>query len=481
MDSSLTITTDTLEEALSAPAVPLSPPDLGTLVGFLCGQREAILSVASSRPALWLGLAWVLLAGLFREYDQENLLVEPWHALLPLLVSTALAALVWGGFDFPKVMKFREVLTCVWWMSPMAMMYSVPVEYFWSPRDATAWNLSMLGIVSVWRVLLLARVVGVLRGVSSVRMLFPVMWIADTLTLIAMALIPLPLIQFMGGVRLTESEELINVVRGYVILLGGGSWIVWMIGSCIPPHGGHLEPRVASDQKLSRVHWVVVGSLLAGMGLALSQTQPAQRRRTRIQHLLRKGSMPEAVHTLATLSPTELPPHWDIPPRVSLGERIPSPYALIEAVAAEPQCPEWLFERCDEKLDQLHGWSFHAAHFWGSHTDADLSILADYFRIRPQLLRRWNERDDYASVDLRCYIAMCLHDWQNENWDQNARERDDRHPTRRPLELLGRLLEVAIDQDDGERESAQDCPSKAELSQRLNALTAAPTPPASSP
>ncbi len=58
-----------------------------TILRFLVGDRDAILNIASSRGAIWIGLLLVLSAGFPREYDGEDLLHEPWHLLLPLGAS----------------------------------------------------------------------------------------------------------------------------------------------------------------------------------------------------------------------------------------------------------------------------------------------------------------------------------------------------------------------------------------------------------
>src|SRR5690349_21302235 len=64
-----------------------APLTFGTLLAYLVGSRKAVLQVANSRTALWLGLLFVLSAGFAREYDGEDLWHEPWHLMLPLVAS----------------------------------------------------------------------------------------------------------------------------------------------------------------------------------------------------------------------------------------------------------------------------------------------------------------------------------------------------------------------------------------------------------
>src|SRR5262245_49045277 len=60
---------------------------LTTLPRYLWGDREAILEIAASPRAVWLGGLFVLSAAFAREYDSHDLLREPWHLLLPFVAS----------------------------------------------------------------------------------------------------------------------------------------------------------------------------------------------------------------------------------------------------------------------------------------------------------------------------------------------------------------------------------------------------------
>src|SRR5262245_18201075 len=67
---------------------------IGTLLRYLIGDRQAILAIAGSRHSLWIGFLFVLSAGLAREYDGEDLLHEPWYAVIPLAASLASSLLL---------------------------------------------------------------------------------------------------------------------------------------------------------------------------------------------------------------------------------------------------------------------------------------------------------------------------------------------------------------------------------------------------
>jgi hypothetical protein len=65
---------------------------LWTLLKFLAGNRDAIVSAARCNGAIWIGLLFVIAAGFAREYDGEDLLHEPWHLAIPLGASLASSA-----------------------------------------------------------------------------------------------------------------------------------------------------------------------------------------------------------------------------------------------------------------------------------------------------------------------------------------------------------------------------------------------------
>ena len=184
---------------------------LAKLVGFLSFRATAIRDLAESRSAFWVGLAFVLSAGMAREYDGEYLLAEPWHLLLPLAASLigclALTLLVWLmtlGSPKPRLdlaATFVGLLNIYWLTAPMAWLYAVPVERFFSPGEATRMNLAFLALVSVWRVALMSRSISVLYQVRFMHALVPVMLFSIIMVSVALRWIPSPVFMVMGGVR----------------------------------------------------------------------------------------------------------------------------------------------------------------------------------------------------------------------------------------------------------------------------------------
>src|SRR6266481_654320 len=145
-----------------------------TWLRYLIGDRQAILEIAQDRRALGLGLLFVLSAGLAREYDGEDLLQEPWHVVLPVAASLVTSFLLFcltyapakeGEEPRPSFLRAYGMFLGVFWMTaPLAWLYGIPYERFLPALGATRANLITLGIVSVWRVVLMMRVVSVLMA-----------------------------------------------------------------------------------------------------------------------------------------------------------------------------------------------------------------------------------------------------------------------------------------------------------------------------
>jgi hypothetical protein len=331
----------------------------------LFGSRGAITEIALNPNAVWLGLVFVLSAGFAREYDGEDLSHEPWHLLVPLAASlatslglyTLVAAATRPKPSFNDFWRgYRQFLGLYWFTAPLAWLYAIPVERFLSAPAATSANLALLAVVSLWRVGLMIRVVSVVYSARVIAAAMVVLLFADLVALAAIYWVPKPVFSLMGGIRLTESEQIIQAVTCNVCTLGWLTLPIWFIGVVIVAVRGALRPPIwshepASNRPVSASLWMFA-LLFLGLGASLLPVfQPEQQRRYHAEQLLRGGDVRQAVAFMSRHEPSDFPPHWDPPPRIGYGERQPSMVEVIKALASE-DAPWWLCRLYREKLDQ---------------------------------------------------------------------------------------------------------------------------------
>jgi hypothetical protein len=344
---------------------------LGTLMRYLfLGDRQAILTIAGSRRGLWVGLLFVLSAGLAREYDGEDLLHEPWHAVIPLGASLASSFLLFSvayaavtlhsppdGRFFPRYLSF---LGLFWMTAPLAWLYAVPYERFLSPVGAVQANLITLGVVATWRVALMGRVLTIIFGYRAGSAFFLVLLFADVLMLVLLQFLPVPLLDVMGGIRLTEGERVIQEVAEAVCLLGWLSLPVWAVGAMLVAVVTRPGWRVPDAQPLpqptrSLMAFAII-SVLAWAAV-LPFTQPEQLKRRQVERVYAAGNMKKAVALMARHRREDFPPHWDPPPRLSSGlarELAPEVLDILEHLETI-DAPEWVWAAYVGKMGNLLG------------------------------------------------------------------------------------------------------------------------------
>jgi hypothetical protein len=340
-----------------------------TLLRYWIGDRQAILAIASNRQALWIGALFVLSAGFAREYDGEDLLSEPWHLLLPLgaslLSSLVLFTITYGKILFvdpnrPSFLAaYRSFLTLFWMTAPLAWLYAIPYERFLSPAQALEANLWTLGLVALWRVVLMVRVVSVLMGYRVDQAFFLVLLFADVVAVLAILLIPRPVVSLMGGVRLTDSDRLILKLTFSVLFFGCLSLPVWLIGAVtelvMSKPAWQLSPPLNNQTVVpAGTVWVLALVSLAVWAPILPRTQAEQRLRTQVESDFRNGRISEGLARMTNHSPSDFPPHWEPPPRVGYGKENPPLLDVMEFILEHPPA-SWVQTMYVEKFGRYLG------------------------------------------------------------------------------------------------------------------------------
>jgi hypothetical protein len=364
-----------------------------TLLKYLVGNREAILQIGRTPGALWLGALFVLSAGFAREYDGKDLWAEPWHLAIPFaasLVTSFLLFLLVNGVARARGVglqpfwpAYRVFLSLYWMTAPLAWLYAIPVERMASAGEAMQANLWLLGTVAVWRVALMTRVVSVLYGASAWATLFPVMLFADSVALGVLFLTPMPMFNIMGGVRLSEREEVILTVVFFFRIATFATWFVWFLGTMITLQGQRSWQYALAEARpvgaVNRSLWILGVCAIAVWLPLLPRTQPEQRLRHAVETDFSQRRIADAVGKMSAHRPDDFPPHWDPPPHVAYAEEGQLPLLDVLEVAIDPAVPAWIQDLYADKLEnQMRDWS------WFENHRADLGQLLTVLKRMPR-------------------------------------------------------------------------------------------------
>ncbi len=375
---------------------------IGTLLGYLIGSRSAILTLADHPHARLIGLVFVLSAGFAREYDGEDLLHEPWYLAIPLGASLISSLVLFGvlyvpsrlrGADAPPfVAAYRAFLGLFWMTAPLAWLYAVPYERLLDPVSAVYANVSTLALVSIWRIALMVRVGVVLFGLSPWAALFRVVAYADSVALVALNFLPFPIIEIMGGVRVSEADAVVRNAAQLIAVWGGCSLLVWWLLAFVAGNRnswalpgrkdaspGDIERQAGSLSWPLRILGIV--SLAVWIPI-LPFTQPQQQVRWRVDSAFQEGRFRDALTEMSAHERDDFPPQWEPPPHFLKGERQASVLDIWEEILDNDPAP-WVREHY---LERLREFIERSRYNW---EDEKVAKLLNQMPEGPALLRKW--------------------------------------------------------------------------------------------
>lgn len=348
-----------------------------TLIRYLLGDRKAIETIAGTRHALWIGFLFVLSAGFARECDGEDLVHEPWYLAIPVVASVAssfvLFTLAYGiawkkGAAMPAFFQAYWAFLGLFWMTaPLAWLYAIPYEHFLSPAEAMRANLATLGVVALWRVMVMIRVLAVFFGYTMGEALFLVMTFAVILALALISFLPVPLIDVMGGIRLSERDQILRNTAAAITQLSCCSLPFWLGGILyVLDHTTKLTPRELRSHpvRVGSLAWLAVASL-AVWPFVLPYTQPAQMRRYEIEKLFRESRVAEALEEMSRHRPGDYPPGWEPPPRqFHLFNRDDNLIVVLEELARADHA-DWVRDAYLDRMPRMlrHGYFLQEEQF----------------------------------------------------------------------------------------------------------------------
>jgi hypothetical protein len=321
--------------------------NLWTALRFIFGNADAIREVARNRAALWTGIVLVLLTGIARNYDQNFFLESPLWLIGPLVFSffsgSFLFAILIPGFarrHFPeehrRAPQWLTFMALFWMTAPVAWLYAIPVERFLDSYSAAQANVALLAIVSLWRVLLMSRILSVLFEIHFARGLGWVL-VAASLEVIVVVFfgaifggsLDPSILAAMMGMRNSPEQALIDSVLGFV---WGWSWAVLVL--CLIVLGvRQFQGRILQFPGLlpGKVPWVQL-AIVSGIWAVIA-IGPQKEQHRFISHaaLIDKEAYPEALVYLGKHQQSDFPPSrrlepnpyayrvWpDLPPTVAL-------------------------------------------------------------------------------------------------------------------------------------------------------------------
>ena len=343
-----------------------------TLFGYLIGRESAIREIASNRHSLLVGFLFCLSAALARHYDGKYLLREPWFLLAPAAASLLTSSILFFFLYLATSIKARKVLpdfaSCylsflrLYWMTaPLAWLYGIPYERFLSEVDAAQANVWTLELVSVWRVLLISRAVAILTPSSLFSAFTKIAVPAIGIVFVALSYARMPLIDWMGGVRVPPSVQpvanaymLVIFYGFFAILIGGLVWLGLLFVAS--PESTFEGFRVRQAGNVGKALPILASIVILGFTAALPVTQREQKLRYDVERDLKNNQIKAGLGVLASHRRNEFPPQWSPPPWPEYGEgdKNPSLTEIVKALETRNDVPEWVHSAYQEKLSRYH-------------------------------------------------------------------------------------------------------------------------------
>lgn len=358
-------------------------------VKYLFGHRRAIEELARWREGLWVGAILVLLTGFARNYDQTFITENPVMWLLgPLLFSFVsgwwLYVVLYGfcarrgmegtdGAKPPFWSGWRSFMGLFWMTAPIAWLYAIPVERFADSVTSVKLNLVLLAVVSLWRVLLMARVMQV---VTVAPFFMTLGWVTFAAAVEVCVMFFFgggfgrAIMAAMGGMRNSPEEEII--VSAMETAFGVAFWTVpiALVFTLLLRTRRKLTPFPETQSRpipwrtiaALAVFWVTV-SILPQRELANSLA---------VERLIADRNARGALDYCAKHQPGDFAPAKVLPPKPYEWEFFEQLPACFDAVQATD--PPWVRSHLMHRLDQLclhytPRWSRRRT--WASYTSEE--------------------------------------------------------------------------------------------------------------
>lgn len=310
---------------------------------YLFGSEKAIHKVAKNPSSIPTGIILVLTAAIARNYDQIFIGEHPVRWLLGSLLFSYISAvflfsLAFYGFARRELKKtgresnfirgFPSFLALFWMSAPIAWLYAIPFERFFDPISAAKANVALLAIVSLWRVLLMARALAVLLNAAFLKML---MWVLAPASVEAFVLAALNenlakrIMAAMSGIRNAPDAEVLMNAIGTVITVSPIVFLIALVAALCMRSRKQIQPfpNPAFSHKPS---WWSLTLLVLWAGLAVAPQRELFRNH-RVAVLISKEQYSQALDYLSAHDPSDFAPAKRIAPdpyEPNIREHLPS-------------------------------------------------------------------------------------------------------------------------------------------------------------
>ena len=333
------------------------------LFRYIFGRREAIQRVAASDAAIWTGVLLVLLTAIARNYDQTSITENPLMWVFgPLLFSvvsgTWIYAVVYGVFTRMAEpissgwSRWRSFMGLFWMTAPIAWLYAIPVERMLDSYAAAQANIVLLAVVSLWRVILMARAVQVTTTVSFLMALMWVLFAAAVEALVVFffgGVFAQAIMRGMGGMRNSPEEELIYqaMSTAFSAALFGAPVLLVLCFLWKPKYPLTPLPRIEAAQ----FHWKpLVAAALFWIGVAVIP-QRELINNVAVEKLVSAGEMRKALDYLSARTPDDFSPGRPLPPKAFEGWIFQELPACFEVLRADD--PSWVRVHLMRRLSEM--------------------------------------------------------------------------------------------------------------------------------
>ena len=334
---------------------------------YLFGHRTAILEVAKWRGGIWASVMLVVLTGIARNYDQTFITEKPlmwlFGSLLFSFVSGGWLYIVLYGFSTrgmadadgrkpPFWSRWRTFMGLFWMTAPIAWLYAIPVERYFDSLTAAKLNITLLAVVSLWRVLLMARVMQV---ITTARFTMALVWVLFAAALEVCVVFFLGdgfarrIMASMGGMRNSPEEEIL-----YTAMSNTFSIALWTVPIALIVALLWRERRMLTgfpEQKSGPMPWwtlVVLTGCWVGIAI-VPQCELAKS--VAVEQLISEGRSRAVLDYFANHQPADFAPARTLPPKPyerEFFEELPACFGVIQ-----PTDPEWVRVHLMHRLDQM--------------------------------------------------------------------------------------------------------------------------------